>query len=97
MLVAYIDNSDWPRTRQDVKVGVMSACDFFFVNADEDITLFIIQTACNDVFQAYEIGPLMRAIHTAMIENTDPAEAATSWMIDYVLNWIAGSVFVDKL
>ncbi|WP_201790850.1 hypothetical protein, partial [Escherichia coli] len=33
---AYIDNSDWPRTRQDVKVGVMSACDFFFVNADED-------------------------------------------------------------
>ena len=39
----------------------------------------------------------MRAIHTAMIENTDPAEAATSWMIDYVLNWIAGSVFVDKL
>lgn len=93
----YLDVDGITRSREEIKLCVMSACDFFFVNADEDITLFIIQTACNNVFGAYEIGPLMRAIHTAMIENTDPAEAATSWMIDYVLNWIAGSVFVEKL
>ena len=75
----------------------MASCDTFFSNADDDITLFIIQTACNDVFRVWEIGPLIRTIHQAMVDNQDPSQAATSWMIDYVLDWISGSVFVDKL
>lgn len=93
----YFDNGEDQRTREDVKRWVMASCDAFFSSADDDITLFIIQTACNDVFRVWEIAPLMRTIHQAMVDNQDPSQAATSWMIDYVLDWISGSVFVDKL
>lgn len=82
-------------TTDEVRLSVNSAIDYLFQKDTTDITAFVIRTAAAEVFGEYEISSLLLSIHQGMIEGANPAELASDWAANYVIDWLLGGVLIN--
>lgn len=82
-------------TPQEAKLACASSIDHLFNRSTTDITAFIIRTACCEVFGEYELSNLMLSIHEGMIEGQKPDAVASTWITNYVLDWLLQGVLIE--
>lgn len=60
-----------------------------------DITEFAIEVAARDVFGDESVGRILKAIHRGMKDGVEPDVAARDELVEYVLDWVLGSLYVE--
>jgi len=83
-------------TPQEAKLACASSIDHLFTRSTSDITAFIIRTACCEVFGEYDLSNLMLSIHEGMIEGQKPDAVASTWITNYVLDWLLQGVLIEE-
>lgn len=82
-------------TLEQIRIGVFSSIDYRFNRDCTDIAAFVIPLTAAEVFGEYEISKLLMAIHEGMIRNDNPAEVASEWAANYIIEWLMLGLLVE--
>ena len=84
------------RTRNSVAKACYETIDIYFRAAGEgaDLTEFVIRLV-GDLTQEDNGAALLTYIHRAVAAETNPEQAATDWMVDFMLNGLLNEVDVE--
>jgi len=82
-------------TPEEIRRGVFSSIDYRFNRDSTDITAFVINVAAAEVFGEYDVANLLTAIHEGMIKNESPAEVASEWAANFVIEWLLIGLLVE--
>lgn len=79
----------------DARKASAEAIDKCFGRQVEDITAFVIDIAGKEVFNDAGVARILLAIHRGMKDGIEPDVAARDETVEYVLDWVLGSLYVE--